>query len=107
MKKFISQNYRLNPRSTKCCESDSLTEVATVYRTACHHHILRKNKILDGVTSSTGLWDTSEGEVPEVFDYHVDRMDLADSLLRRGDSLKDATKVAQSSHTSTTVSVEN
>lgn len=96
MKKYIRQNPRLNKRISTF---DSSYASSVVRRPAQSHHDLRRAKVLDGVTSTTGIWDAEQGDVPEVFDIHVNRLDLADSLLRRGESMKNATKVATNSQT--------
>ena len=102
-RKFIAQNPRLNTRVCEIEDNSRSTEV--VFRTATAHHDLRRAKVLDGCDSSTSLFDTAPGEVPEIFDIKKDRLDIADALLRRGSSLKDANKVA--TNTVTTESVDS
>lgn len=98
MKKYFKQNPRLNKRIRSVANSD----VEEVFRPAQLHHDLRRSNVLDGVSSSTGVYDSEMGPVPDVFDIHVDRFDLADSLLRRGESLKSVNTVAVGQNTTTT-----
>lgn len=99
-RKFIRQNPRLN---TRVCEiEDNSRATETVLRSAVSHHDLRRAHVLDGCDSSTSLFDSAPGEVPAIFDIKQDRLDLADSLLRRGSSVKDANKVASNTVTTET-----
>lgn len=57
-------------------------------------HDIRRAGIVDGVTSSTSLFDESLGEVPDIFNPNIDKFELADSLMRGGASQKTAQKAA-------------
>lgn len=96
-RKFIQQNPRLNTRVAVIEDNSRSTEV--VLRSAVSHHDLRRAKVLDGCDSSTSLFDSAPGEVPAIFDIKQDRLDIADALLRRGSSVKDANKVASNTVT--------
>ena len=71
-----------------------LTECEEISRPAQHHFDLIKSGISDGVTSSTGLFDETSGDVPSIFSQQSDKFELADELLRAGISRREAQKVA-------------
>ncbi|MBR5585649.1 MAG: hypothetical protein IKW36_05355 [Alistipes sp.] len=75
-------------------ESFEIHDRVEVYRTSQHHFDMIKSGIADGVSSSTGLFDDSEGPVPSIFTQRLDRFELADELMRSGLSRKESQRVA-------------
>lgn len=66
-----------------------------VYRTSTKLSDLIKNGISDGFNSSTGIYDDVQGDPPLVFDPKLDKLDLADALLRQGAGVKTASNTAE------------
>lgn len=89
MKKYVPQNRRVI-RSVQ----PILPDTETIYRPAQDHFDVVKSGIVDGVSSTTGIFDESFGDVPEIFRQDVDKLELADALLRAGASTKQVEKVA-------------
>lgn len=88
-KKFIPQLNRVFRRVQIVDHTSS-----EVLRPAQRHHDLRRANVVDGVSSSTGLYDDAVGDVPEVFNPNIDRLELADMLMRRGMSPTKSSDVA-------------
>lgn len=83
-RRFIKQN----PRRVFRCHN--LVKDERVFRSSVNHFDRIKVGISDGFSSSTGLFDsedgtTVEGPLKDLFSVHMDKFDLADSLMRRGD----------------------
>lgn len=89
MKKYVPQNRRII-RSVQ----PILPDTETIYRPAQDHFDVVKSGIVDGVSSTTGIFDESFGDVPEIFHPDVDKLELADALLRSGASTKQVEKIA-------------
>lgn len=85
------KSIRYKPRTV---DSVYLSETTEILRTSQHHFDLVKSNILDGVSSSTGLFDETVGEVPSIFTQRLDRFELADELMRSGLSRREVQKVA-------------
>lgn len=79
-KKYIPQASRVSRRIA----SVSLPEKERIYQPYTPHHELVKANVVDGVTSTTGLFDEALGDVPSVFRADVDKFELADALMRDG-----------------------
>ena len=60
----------------------------------CYFHLLKAG-ISDGISSATGIYDDVPGDVPDVFNPNMDKLDLAHALLRSGAGTKTASKVAE------------
>lgn len=88
-KDFIPQSRRQIRRVKPIYSSNE-----PVLRQSQNHFDLVKAGVLDGVSSSTGLFDEAFGEVPELFQQKQSRLDLANALMLRGASAKTASKVA-------------
>lgn len=66
-----------------------------VLRCSQHHFDVIKAGIADGISSTTGIFDESVGDVPEIFNQNYDNLDLADALLRGNIGAKKASNVAE------------
>lgn len=86
---FIRQNPKRHFRSVA-----PVSSTGKILRPANHHFDLVKSNIVDGCSTSSGLFDEVAGDCAEVFDYRTSKFDLANSLLERGASLRDASSAA-------------
>lgn len=88
-KDFIPQSRRQTRRVQPIYSSKE-----PVLRQSQNHFDLIKAGVVEGVSSSTGLFDESFGDVPELFLQKQSRLELANALMLRGASAKTASKVA-------------
>ncbi len=86
---FIRQNPKRHFRSVA-----PVSSTGKILRPANHHFDLVKSNIIDGCTTSSGLFDEVAGECDEVFDFRTNKFDLANSLLEKGASLREASSMA-------------
>lgn len=100
MKRYpIKQRPRVVSSVQKIMVSDTIPDV--VLRPAQRNHDKVRSRIVDGITSTTGLFDDSFGDVPDVFNPDLDKFDLANRLLADG-LTKKANQVAASGPDSVT-----
>lgn len=56
-------------------------DINPIFKPSQRQHDLIRERIVSGVTSSTGMFDDSIGDVPDLFNPTMDKFDLANKLM--------------------------
>lgn len=94
---FIAQRNRENTRIKNIIDKPK----DVILRPSQRWHDLQRSRIVDGITSSTGLFDDKECDVHDLFNPEKDKFDLANALINDG-LTKQANDIASKTPSSNT-----